>query len=69
MQLVGCVYNRNMSDPDELPDDDEMTPAPCPACGGPCEVLAADLWQCETCGAVVSAAQIMDGPHNFEPLA
>lgn len=52
---------------------DEMTPAeivcdsaPCPACCGPCEVLAADLWQCEICGAVVSAQQIMEGPNNYE---
>ncbi len=52
-------------DETEETEPDEMS-APCPACCGACEVLAADLWQCKSCGAVVSAQQITDGPDNYE---
>ncbi len=66
-----------MNDEPDENQADEMTPdeffnevvcdgAPCPVCCGACEVLTADLWQCEKCGAVVSARQIMEGPHNYE---
>jgi tRNA(Ile2) C34 agmatinyltransferase TiaS len=55
----------NMS-ADELAAEIVCDGAPCPVCCGACEVLTADLWQCEKCGAVVSARQIMEGPHNYE---
>lgn len=52
--------------PDELAAEIVEDGAPCPACCGACEPIAADLWQCEKCGAVVTAQQIMEGPNCYE---
>lgn len=54
----------NMS-ADELAAQIVCDGAPCPRCMGGCKYLQGDLWQCDRCGKISTAREIMDGPARF----